>query len=169
MKIPIVRAPIAIVAFADVAGALGRFVDRVACGVRVPRRYAASYKAADYDTRLTPSAHEARPIIQSLDRYYQAHGQCPRPSDGDFDEIRSSLPAGLIATLRDRQIEFRDTKAISGWSYDLADNDPTACQLWRKLGWDPALTWRRHGAETKWIFARGDGSDEKAIDLDIGG
>ena len=62
-----------------------------------------SYRASDHDMRLTPIAREARPIIQSLDRYYQAHGHCPRPSDGDLDEIRSSLPSGLVATLRDRQ------------------------------------------------------------------
>jgi hypothetical protein len=125
------------------------------------------YKAADHDIRLTAIAREARPIIQSLDRYYQAHGRCPQPSNNDRDEIRRTLPSDLIVTLRNGETEFREANAITGWSYDVADNDTTTCQLWRKLGWDPALIWQRHGAETKWIFVPGDGSDEKATDLDV--
>jgi hypothetical protein len=169
MKIPIKRAVIAIVASLVLLALVAASLIVLMVVFEYPGGMPPSYKAVDHDTRLTPTAREARPIIQSLDRYYQAHGHCPQPSDGDLDEIRSNLPSGLIATSRGRYIEFRDTKAITGWSYYPADNDPTACQLWRKLGWDPALIWRRHGAETKWIFVPGDGSDEKAIDLDIGG
>jgi hypothetical protein len=129
----------------------------------------ASFRAVNRDTRLTPIAREAAPIIQSINRYYKAHGRCPGPNDPDLAEVRAGLPSNLIATLRDGQTEFREAKAVTGWWYSPADNDPAACELWRKLGWDPALIWRRRGGETKWIFDPGDGSDEKAIDLDAGG
>jgi hypothetical protein len=168
MKISIKRAVITIVVLIVLLtiGAISLIV--LAVVFEYPGDMPPSYRAANHDVRLTAIAREARPIIQSLDRYYQTHGHCPRPSEGDLDEIRRSLPSGLVATLRDRQLEFRDAHAIAGWSYHSADNDPTACQLWRKLGWDPALVWRRHGAETKWLFVPGDGSDEEAIDLNIG-
>jgi len=129
----------------------------------------ASYRAADRDTGLTPIAREAAPIIQSINRYYNAHGRCPGPNDTDLAEVRAGLPSNLIATLRDGQTEFREAKTVTSWWYSAADNDPAACELWRKLGWDLALIWRRRGGETKWIFDPGDGSEEKTIDLDVGG
>jgi len=168
MKLPVKSAVIAIVAMLVLLALAAVSLIVLMVVFEYPGGIPPCYRTADHDARLTPIAREARPIIQSLERYYQAHGHCPQPSDGDLDEIRRNLPSGLIATLRDREIEFRDASAIAGWSYYATDNDPTACQLWRKLGWDPALVWRRHGAETKWIFVPGDGSDEKAIDLDIG-
>lgn len=168
MKISMKRAVIAIVASLVLLALVAASLIVLMAVFEYPGGIPSSYKAVDHDTRLTPIAREARPIIQSLDRYYQAHGHCPRQSDRDLDEIRSGLPPGLVATLRGSQTEFREADATTGWSYYSADNDPTACQLWRKLGWDPALIWRRHGPDTKWIFDPGDGSDQKAIDLDIG-
>jgi hypothetical protein len=168
MKISIKRAVIAIVLSMVLLTLVAVSLIVLAVVFEYPGGMPPSYRAANHEVRLTAIAREARPIIQSLDRYYQTHGHCPRPSDGDLDEIRHGLPSGLVAILRDRQLEFRDAHAIASWSYSSADNDPTACQLWRKLGWDPALVWRRHGAETKWLFVPDDGSDEKGIDLDIG-
>ena len=126
-----------------------------------------SYQATDRDARLTPIAREAIPVIKSIDRYYSTHGQCPRPTESGLAELRKDLPEGLIATLRGDKIEFRDAKAVTGWLYYSSDEEPTVCQLWRKLGWDPALVWLRRGDQTRWIFVPGDGSDQKMIDLDI--
>jgi hypothetical protein len=84
-------------------------------------------------------------------------------------ELRKNLPEGVAATLRGEKIEFHDAKAATGWLYYLSDAEPTVCQLWRKLGWDPALVWLRRGDQTRWIFVPGDGTDQKMIDLDIGG
>lgn len=126
------------------------------------------YRAADYDARLTAIAREAVPIIQLIDRYYKAHGHCPHARESDWAELRKSFPEGLVATFRAGDIEFRTANATTGWLYHSADEDSTACSLWRKLGWDPALVWLRRGNLTKWIFIPGDGSEEKAITLDIG-
>ena len=125
------------------------------------------YQATDRDARLTPIAREAIPVIKSIDHYYSTHGQCPRPTESGLAELRKDLPEGLIATVHGDKIEFRDAKAVAGWLYYSSDEEPTVCQLWRKLGWDPALVWLRRGDQTRWIFVPGDGSDEKMIDLDI--
>jgi len=126
-----------------------------------------SYRATNHDRRLTPIALEAVPIIQSIDRYYKAHGHCPNESENDLAELRNVLPEGMVATLRAGKIEFRPAKAIPGWSYYSTNNDRTTCKLSRKLGWDPDLVWWRRGDETTRIFIPGDGSEEIPIDLDV--
>jgi hypothetical protein len=128
-----------------------------------------SYKPTNQDARLTPIAREALPVIQAIDRYYSGHGQCPRPTESGVAELRKDLPESLAATPRGDKIEFRGAKAVTGWIYYSSDAEPAVCQLWRKLGWDPALVWLRRGDQTRWIFVPGDGSGEKMIDLDIGG
>jgi hypothetical protein len=128
-----------------------------------------SYTPTNHDSRLPPIAREAVPMIQAIDRYYSAHGQCPRPTASAIAELRRDLPEGLAATVRGDKIEFRDAKAVTGWLYYSSDAEPTLCQLWPKLGWDPALVWLRRGDQTRWIFVPGDGTDQKMIDLDIGG
>jgi hypothetical protein len=50
-----------------------------------------SYRATDGDGRLTPIAREAIPIIQSIDRYYRAHGQCPRVGAIDLAELQKGM------------------------------------------------------------------------------
>jgi len=137
--------------------------------VEYPGGMRPDYNATDRDARLTPIAREAVPMIQAINRYYLTHGQCPRPTESSVAELREGLPEDLVTTLRGDKIEFRDAKAATGWLYYSSDAEPTVCQLWRKLGWDPALVWLRHGDQTRWIFVPGDGSDEKMIDLDIGG
>jgi hypothetical protein len=128
-----------------------------------------SYTPTNHDARLTPIAREAAPMIQAIDRYYSAHGQCPRPTESGVAELRKDLPEGLTSTLRGDKIELRGANAVTGWLYYSSDAEPTVCQLWRKLGWDPALVWLRRGDQTRWIFVPGDGTDQKMIDLDIGG
>ena len=137
--------------------------------VEYPGGMRSSYKPTNRDARLTPIAREAVPVIQAIDRYYSAHGECPRPTASGVVELRKDLPEDLLATLRGDKIEFRGDKTVTGWLYYSSDAEPTVCQLWRKLGWDPALVWLRRGDQTRWIFVPGDGTDQKMIDLDIAG
>jgi len=127
-----------------------------------------SYRATDHDARLTAIAREAVPIINAINRFYGAHGQCPRVNEKDLAELRDGLAAGLTTNFEAGEIEFRAANATPGWSYYSPDKDPTACTLSRKLGWDPDLVWSRHGEQTKWIFVPGDGSADVDVDLDIG-
>ncbi len=73
-----------------------------------------SYPAADHDTRLTAIARKAVPIIQWIDRYHNAHGRCPRPSENDLAEGRIGLPSDLIATFHNGEIEFRQASDNCG-------------------------------------------------------
>jgi hypothetical protein len=127
-----------------------------------------SYRATDHDARLTTIARDAAPIINAIDRFYNAHGQCPRVSEHDLAELRNALPAGFTASFVAGEIELRAANEIMGWSYYSPNKDPSACTLSCKLGWDPDLVWSRHGEQTQWIFVPGDGSDETVVDLDVG-
>jgi hypothetical protein len=133
-----------------------------------PGGMGSSYGATDHDRRLTTIARTATAVIQAIDIFYRAHGQCPRMSETDFAELRAALPAGTGAEFGNKDIEFHPMNMVNGWSYFSADKDPTSCQLSHKLGWDPDLIWLRHGEQTKWVFVPGDGTDEKTIVLDIG-
>ena len=50
------------------------------------------------------------------------------------------------------------------WLYYTSPAHPEKCTLWRKLGWDPALIWRRHNGG-HWTFDPGDGTAERPIKL----
>jgi hypothetical protein len=168
MKIWLKRAAIALVGVAALAiVAVGAMIALVYY-FEYPGGMPSSYRAADGDTRLTRIAREAAPIIASIDRFYGVRGECPRVSDGDLAELRKTLPKNLATSFHAGEIEFRASGAIVGWMYYSSDKDPSACQLSRKLGWDPDLVWLRHGEQTKWVFVPGDGSDEREIHLDIG-
>ena len=121
-----------------------------------------SYRASDHDRRLTPIAREAAPLIAAIRRFYTAHGRCPQINDDDLVELRGV--GGYQAEIRGRYIAFSQT-GPSFWLYSLGGT-PTACQLWRKLGWDPALIWYRDGEKSGWMFAPGDGSKDIPLVLD---
>jgi hypothetical protein len=125
-----------------------------------------NYKPSDHDRRLTLVAREAAPIIETINRYYEAHGRCP--GKGDLAELHETLPASLIATRVGSvagEIEFRQSQSSPGWLYSA--HKPTVCGLWRKLGWDPSIRWERSEGGTRWIFDPGDGSDEIEVVLDL--
>jgi hypothetical protein len=127
-----------------------------------------SYKPSDHDRRLTLVAREAAPIIETIDRYYQAHGRCP--GGGDLAELRETLPPSVIATHVDSVasvIQFRRPQSSPGWLWLYSAHKPTVCGLWRKLGWDPSIRWVRSEGGTRWIFDPGDGSEEKEVVLDL--
>lgn len=138
-------------------------------GCEYPGGMPSSYRAADHDRRLTSIAREALPIIELIDRYYEAHGHCPRVSEADTAELRNSLTREFVVTFHGNDIKFRTANGTVDWSYYSSDGSPTSCQLSRKLGWDPDLVWRRHENRTQWLFAPGDGSPDAAIDLDFRG
>jgi hypothetical protein len=127
-----------------------------------------SYRATDHDTRLTPIAREAIPLIRSIGRYYQAHGQCPQVSADDLAELQNTIGSDVVATIVAGEIHFGMSGAATRWIYYSADRHRNYCSLSRKLGWDPALVWQRDGEKTNWVFVPGDGSEEKPIQLDIG-
>src|SRR5579863_3303804 len=127
-------AAIALVAFLITAAA-GLIV--LALVFEYPGGMPPSYRAVNYDRRLTPVAREAAPIIQSIDRYYHVHGACPRATESDIAELRGSLPKTVSLVTQSRGLEFRPAGAPSGWVYDPGGSDPSSCTLSRKLGWDP--------------------------------
>ena len=126
-----------------------------------------SYRAADHDVRLTAIARQAVPVIQAIDRYYKAHGQCPRVSAEDAAELQNGLGQGALASIVAGEIDFQLPGAATGWMYYSREQRPSSCSLSRKLGWDPALVWLRDGDKTHWVFVPGDGTDEKPVQLDI--
>jgi hypothetical protein len=108
-----------------------------------------SYIAADNDLRLMAIAREAVPLIAAIDTFYKSHGACPQPSlDDQLAEFRAHLTDGYAAERHGRFVMLRQPQVIPGWIYDTFETRPGACSLWRKLGWDPALIWRRAGNET---------------------
>jgi hypothetical protein len=167
MKTVLKRALIAIGVLAAFAAIAAGGLILLAVVFEYPGGMSSTYRAADHDARLTREARDVAPVIQAIDGFYKAHGQCPRESD--LEELRQGLPQYLSIFDRDGRIEFRAAGTANGWLYSPGRNDPASCSLWHKLGWDPALVWLRHGEQTKWVFVPGDGSEETTIDLDVGG
>jgi hypothetical protein len=128
-----------------------------------------SYPAAGNDPRLLSIAREAAPLIAAIDAFYRNHGACPQPDRAaELAEFSASLTDGYTAARHGRFVMLQQPQVIPSWIYDTAEARPTACSLWRKLGWDPALIWRRDGDTTGWVFDPGDGSDERPLRLDAG-
>jgi hypothetical protein len=128
-----------------------------------------TYPAANNDPRLLPIAREAAPLIAAIDAFYKSHGACPHPNRAaEFAEFGSGLTDGYTAERHGRFVMLQQAQVIPGWIYDTSETRPAACSLWRKLGWDPALIWRRDGDKTGWVFDPGDGSDERPLRLDAG-
>lgn len=124
--------------------------------------------AADSDRRLMEIAREAIPLIAAIDAFHKSHGDCPQPDrPGDLAEFCAGLADGYTAERHGRFIMLRQPQAIPGWFYDTSAAHPGACSLWRKLGWDPALIWRRDGDKTGWALDPGNGSDERPLRIDV--
>jgi hypothetical protein len=102
------------------------------------------------------------------DRFYKAHGQCPRVSADDLAELQKGIGNDVVATIVAGEISFQMSGSVIGWMYYSPDQHRSSCSLSRKLGWDPALVWQRDGEKTNWVFVPGDGSEDKPIQLNIG-
>jgi hypothetical protein len=118
----------------------------------------------DGDPQLTAIARTALPLIKALDRFRALYGRCPRLEDrAGFAAL---LPVGTTIVG-----SFTGGFALSHgeappWIYQAPASHPARCSLSRKLGWDPDLVYAVDGPHSRWVFAPGDGSDDRTIRLD---
>jgi hypothetical protein len=111
--------------------------------------------ASGGDPQLAAIASEARGAIAVIDWFYADHHACPQPSRAE--ELAASLePRGEFT-------EIRSIAMAEPWLYYTSPDNPGKCTLWRKLGWDPALIWRRHREGATWVLDPGDGGPERRV------
>ena len=122
--------------------------------------------AAGADPQLAAVAREARQAIAVIEWFYVQHHACPQPSrPADLAELRSELGDGYAVEPQGQFISMRGISMALGWLYYSAPDHPDKCTLWRKLGRDPALIWRRHRGGAKWVLDPGDGSPERTLKI----
>ena len=118
------------------------------------------------DPRLIEVAREARQTIAVIDWFYVRHRACPQPSrPAELAALQDGLGDGFSVDLEGQFVAIRGISMSSVWLYYTSPAHPEKCTLWRKLGWDPALIWRRHRNGGRWIFDPGDGSQEQPIEV----
>ncbi len=99
-----------------------------------------------------------------IDWFYVPHRACPEPSrPGELDEMLSGLGDGFSVEKKGQFVEIRGISMLDGWLYYTSPDHPDRCTLWRKLGWDPALIWRRHRGGGSWAYDPGDGTPERPL------
>jgi len=79
-------------------------------------------------------------------------------------ELESQLGDGFSAAPRGWSVEIRGISMTGAWRYYTSTQYPDRCTLWRKLGQDVTLIWRRHNGD-RWTFDLGDGSAERPLKL----
>src|SRR5204863_5267188 len=79
-------------------------------------------------------------------------------------ELEGQVGDGFSVELQGRFAAIRGISMSADWLYYTSSAHPEKCTLWRKLGWDPALIWRRHNGG-HWTFDPGDGTAERPIKL----
>jgi hypothetical protein len=118
------------------------------------------------DPRLVEVAQEARQTIAVIDWFYLQHRACPQPSrPAELEALQDGLGDGFSVDLEGQFVAIRGISMKSVWLYYTSPAHPDKCTLWRKLGRDPALIWRRHRDGGRWIFDPGDGSQEQPIEV----
>ena len=140
---------------------------RVILGLLLGAAAAGSASAADgVDPQWAVAAREARQVIAVIDWFYVQHRACPQPSQpGELAQLQGDLGDGYSAEPQGRFVAIRGISMAADWLYFTSPRHPDRCTLWRKLGWDPALIWRRDGNITSWVFDPGDGGDERPVKL----
>lgn len=123
--------------------------------------------AAGADAQLAAVAREARQVIAVVDGFYQRHHACPQPTrPGEWTELQSELGDGYALEAQGQFVAIRGIPMpFNFWLYYTSPQHPDKCTLWRKLGWDPALIWRRHREGSKWVYDPGDGGSERVLHL----
>lgn len=135
-----------------------------AAGALLSSPDAASADRATDDARLAEVAREARQVIAVIDWFYVQHRACPQPSRPDeIAALQADLGDGYSATPQGQFLEIRGIAMPSGWLYYASVGHPDKCTLWRKLGWNPALIWRREGGSARWAYDPGDGRPERPV------
>jgi len=120
--------------------------------------------ASGSDASLAAIASEARQTIAVIDWFYVQHRACPQPSrPAELEELQRDLGDGFSVELQGQFAAIRGISMSSVWLYYTSPAHPDKCTLWRKLGWDPALIWRRDRSNGLWVFDPGDGSAERPI------
>jgi hypothetical protein len=119
---------------------------------------------SDAPLQFAAVAEEARQTIAVIDWFYVQHRACPLPSRPDeLAELQSGLGDGFSVEKQGQFTLIRGISMLSPWLYYVSPAHPDRCTLWRKLGWDPALIWRRHGGGGRWVYDPGDGSAERTL------
>jgi hypothetical protein len=118
------------------------------------------------DSRLIEVAQEARQTIAVIDWFYVRHRACPQPSrPAELLVLQSELGDGFTLDRQGQFVAIRGISMSSVWLYYTSPAHPDKCTLWRKLGWDPALIWRRQRGGGRWSFDPGDGGAERAVNV----
>jgi hypothetical protein len=110
-----------------------------------------SYKAADYDARLTRVAKTAKVAIAAVQAFHREHSAYPGDTAALGPYLSSAPPTAKAPE-------------ICGWFYTRKANG-SGYTLARKLGWDPCLLYECDGSRVRWVFSSGDGSPDKTIQL----
>jgi hypothetical protein len=130
----------------------------------IPLLLTAASPAAD--PKLATIALEARGVVAVVDWFYVQHRACPQPSRPDeLATMRSDLGDGSAIEPRGQFTEITGISMAEPWLYYTSPDHPDKCTLWRKLGWDPALIWRRARGGGSWAYDPGDGTPERALKL----
>lgn len=109
-------------------------------------------------------ALEAREVIAVVDWFYIQHRACPQPSRPDeFAELQGGLGDGFEIERRGPFTEIHGISMSDTWRYYAPPDHPDRCTLWRKLGPDPALIWRRTRGGGRWTYEPGDGAPERPL------
>jgi hypothetical protein len=125
--------------------------------------------ASGADPQLVAVALEAREAIAVIDWFYVQHNSCPQPSrPAELAEMQSELGDGFSVEPRGQFTEIRGISMMAGWLYYTSPEHSDRCTLWRKLGWDPALIWRRQHSGGRWAYDPGDGSAERPLRVELG-
>ncbi|MBV9017894.1 MAG: hypothetical protein JO058_19765 [Alphaproteobacteria bacterium] len=115
------------------------------------------------DAELATVASEARQVIAVINWFYLRHRACPQPSrPGELAILEGELGDGFSATQRDWFVEIRGISMTGSWLYYTSARYPDRCTLWRELGQNATLIWRRHDGG-RWTFEPGDGGSERPI------
>jgi hypothetical protein len=118
--------------------------------------------AAPADPQLAAIAQEAREVIAVVDWFYVQHRACPQPSRPDeLAAMSADLGDGFSIEPQGQFTEIRGISMSAGWLYYTSPEHPDKCTLWRKLGWDPALIWRRRRGGGSWAYDPRDGGPER--------
>jgi hypothetical protein len=108
-----------------------------------------TYKAADYDARLTRVAKTAKAAITAVEAFHREHSAYPGDAAALGPYLSSAPPTAKAPE-------------ICGWYYT-RKADGSGYTLARKLGWDPCLLYECDGSRVRWVFSPGDGSTDKTI------